>query len=107
MTAESTVIDTSIPFSPDVRQGFEAYVWDHYKYAYGIRPRWVDFSAMPDAELLAWAEELAQTLDAQEERERQREAQDNARIAEVCTDLGIDRSTYDRWMADLNAPEEW
>jgi hypothetical protein len=101
----ATIIDTTKPLSAEVRAGFASYISDEYKGLHGVRPRFANFDTMSDADLVQWADRIADAVDFEYAREREREAEDNARIAEVCASLGIDRDTYDRWMQDL--PEEW
>ena len=75
---------------------------DMYKSLNGFRPRAWNFDEMSLEEL----QEVYNGLCAQSKREyeweQEQEAQEEAEIAALCEEQGIDRATYDRWMADVD-----
>lgn len=76
---------------------------DTYKDVYGFRPR-MNFGAMSVAELESELAELRRSVQAEIERQDAEAAQAEAEIAALCGAQGIDRETYDRWMAEADQP---
>lgn len=82
---------------------------DHYKSAYGIRPRHIDFDSMSDQELLdAEALYYKEACEAWEE-EKARMADSARRFEELLLgviELGAaNRATALRWLVDASLPE--
>jgi hypothetical protein len=84
-----------------IRNGKETYYWDAYKSVHGIRPRWIKFSEISDAELDAMVEDLDREITAQNEAERrQTEEQNKAEVEreeELCVQHQTDIRTLVRW----------
>ena len=91
------------------REDLECYVWDAYKDAHGIRPRWMNFKAMSDDALTAFADQLSEEVEEAINREREAEAeflaQYEASVAKLMREQGIDRHTAMRWLFDADNVE--
>ena len=83
---------------------------DHYKAAYGIRPRFMDFEVMSDQELLDAEERFYEEAREAWEEEKDRESESARRFEEKLLDLvnsgANDRTTALRWLVDALA-EDW
>ena len=57
-----------------------------------------DFSQMTDAELQAEIDSASQVITREIEREKEEKAEEEAILNKIASDIGVDRSTLDRWM---------
>ena len=57
-----------------------------------------DFSQMSDAELQAEIDSASQVITREIEREKEEKAEEEAILNKIASDIGVDRSTLDRWM---------
>lgn len=83
------------------RHDLETYIWDAYKDANGIRPRFMNFSAMSMEELQAEADYLSNQISKQIEEEKKeqdlsKEEFEN-HILEIVTNHNVDEKTAIRW----------
>jgi hypothetical protein len=90
------------------RYDMETTIWDLYKDVHGIRPRWLDFDAMSDAELEAFYDSLLVDLEEENQRRAIEQAQAienfEALIAELIDNGAGNRETAIRW---LRQADEW
>ena len=88
------------------REGYECYIWDAYKDAHGIRPRFLDFDAMSDEELVSYSQRLSQEVEEAIDRERvQAEIAYNeyeASVEKLMREQRIDRHTAMRWLFEAD-----
>ena len=57
-----------------------------------------DFSQMSDEELQAEIDSASQVITREIEREKEEKAEEEAILNKIASDIGVDRSTLDRWM---------
>lgn len=57
-----------------------------------------DFSQMTDADLQAEIDSASQVITREIEREKEEKAEEEAILNKIASDIGVDRSTLDRWM---------
>jgi len=92
------------------RYYMEGNIWDLYKDVNGIRPRWMDFKSMSDAELKATYDGLLVDLERHNVEEAGREAEAvkafEAKIAELIETGAGDRETAIRWLRDAEGDEQ-
>jgi hypothetical protein len=83
---------------------------DHYKSAYGIRPRWMDFDEMSDQELLDAEQSFYEEAREAWEEEKAQMAESARRFEEKLLDLvnrgANDRTAALRWLVDALS-EDW
>jgi predicted DNA-binding protein (UPF0278 family) len=89
------------------REKLEAFIWDAYKDAYGVRPRGVyDFDAMSEAELEEEADRLSDAVVEEIERERAEKAKAvrmfRAKLRAIMRYGANDRKTAMRWILEGN-----
>jgi hypothetical protein len=86
------------------RDDLISFISDGTKDLWGFRPRY-NYRAMSDQELQELADDVSLRLDAHFRGIDEQKAVDDAKIAQACESLGIDRATYDRWMESLEPAE--
>lgn len=78
--------------------------WDFYKEVHNIRPRWIDFSALSEAELEKMLDDLdvasKAVFAARDEEEALAVKSFESRVTELMTSGAGDRATAIRWLAD-------
>lgn len=88
------------------REQLESSLWDAYKDAHRIRPRHVDFASMTMAELEAMMSDLIDTMNENDKREGEEQA--DAAIKVEATIAGLikqgagDRATAIRWLHEAH-----
>lgn len=84
------------------REFLEIHIYDEYKTAHGIRPRWLDFAAMSIEELRDMAQQVSDDCEAEAAYREQAEAEAAVRFEKLLADvvrLGArDRATAVRWI---------
>jgi len=84
------------------REFLEIYIWDEYKSAHGIRPRWVNFDAMSMDELRVLAQQVSDDCAGQEQHEREMFARNAAKFEKLVADVvamgARTRETAIRWL---------
>lgn len=86
------------------RYSLSSSVSDIYKDVNGFRPRHMDLKNMSIEDMSDVLDSLFVQLDAQTEAEHMFAEQEEERIVRLCDEQGVDRVTYDRWMAEANQP---
>lgn len=80
--------------------------YDFYKDVYGIRPRWMNYDAMTEAELEAELEQLGKQADAQAEIEAERQAKAADDVEHVILNLLMsgarDRDMAIKWLHEAH-----
>jgi len=83
------------------RHDLETYIWDAYKDANGIRPRFMNFSAMSTEELQAEADYLSNQIKKQIEEEKKEQSLAKEQFEEhincMITNHNVDEKTAIRW----------
>ena len=91
------------------RYMMETSIWDLYKDVNGIRPRWMDFSAMSDANLSAEYDSLLDQLEENNKRDAVEQAEAIVRFEQSIVDTiamgAADRDTAIRWLRDAEQDE--
>ena len=86
------------------RDDLIGYIWDAYKDVNGVRPRWIDFDAMSDAELSEYADRIEQqvveSIDADKKREQEAAVKFEALVAHLISIGANNRETAIRWLLD-------
>jgi hypothetical protein len=86
------------------------YIYDEYKTAHGIRPRWVDFDAMSMDELRAMAQQVSDDCDAQEIMEQEMFARNADKLEQLLADImamgAKTRETALRWLRSADQYHE-
>lgn len=86
------------------REELISYIWDAYKDAHGIRPRWVNFADYNDEDLERWADRLEQEvaweMDSQRLREQNALVKFEDKVAEMISLGAKDREAAIRWLVD-------
>ena len=84
------------------RDHLEGYIWDAYKEAYGVRPRFMDFASMSMEDLRQEAHSLSIAVEAEMKREEEQQKSDLAEfklLIQKTVDLGAgDEETALRWL---------
>jgi len=84
------------------REFLAIYIYDEYKTAHGIRPRWFDFDAMSIEELRELAQQVSDDCRETALREAQAEAEAAERFEKLLADMVAmgagDRATAIRWL---------
>ena len=84
------------------RDHLEGYIWDAYKEAYGVRPRFMDFASMSMEDLRQEAHSLSIAVEAEMKREEEQQEADLAEfksLIQKTIDLGAsDEETALRWL---------
>ena len=88
--------------------------YDYYKDVHGIRPRWMNYDAMSEAELEAELDQLGREAEVQAREEALQQAQAierlEARIADLIATGASNRDTAIRWIhqaEDSNGDDEY
>jgi len=88
------------------RDFLTTYIYDEYKTAHGIRPRWIDFDSMTLVELQEMAQQVSDDCDAQAELEAAQEKAAAVKFEKLVSDtvaMGAgDRATAIRWLRDAD-----
>jgi hypothetical protein len=88
------------------RDSLISYIYDEYKTAHGIRPRWVNFDEMSTTALQQMAQQVSDDCEAAAEYEAQQEAKAVERFEALLADMiaigAGDRATAVRWLRDAN-----
>jgi len=86
------------------REGLISYIWDAYKDANGVRPRWIDFDSMSDAALSEYADHVEQqvvdSIAADKKREQEAAVKFEALVANLISIGAGNRETAVRWLLD-------
>lgn len=84
------------------RDFLATYIYDEYKTAHGIRPRWMNFDAMSIEELREEAQRVSDDCDAEEIRRNEAHARAAVRFEALLADMVAmgagDRATAIRWL---------
>jgi excinuclease UvrABC helicase subunit UvrB len=84
------------------REQLEAFIWDTYKEAHGVRPRWIDFSTMSYDELDQFAIQCdteAKAAHAAEQKQAEQAVESFKKELQQAIDLGAaDEATALRWL---------
>ena len=86
---------TSIPVY--LRKQKELSYYEEYKSVYGVKPRWVQFDFLTDAELDGMLEHLAEEAKEQQIYEAARNADELKKETELCERFKVDTETLVRW----------
>ena len=86
------------------RADLVSYIYDGYKDAHGIRPRWIAFDMMSVAELEAMADqvsnEVVETMECETREQDAAAVEFEARIVDLIKVGAGDRTTAIRWLMD-------
>ena len=81
-----------------------SYIYDGYKDAHGIRPRWIAFDTMSIAELEAMADqvssEVAEAIECEKREQDTAAVEFEARLVDLIKVGAGDRTTAIRWLMD-------
>jgi hypothetical protein len=84
------------------RDDLQSFIWDAYKEAYGIRPRFMDFESMSMDQLRKEADSCANAAEAEMKREEEQQEADLAEfksLIQKTIELGAgDEETALRWL---------
>jgi hypothetical protein len=85
----------------------QAIYWDFYKEVYNVRPRWMNFDAMTEAEIEAALDSLSvqaeRVFARRDEEERAAIARFEKSVADTITNGAGTRATAIRWLMDAEA----